>query len=290
MSSASTRGAAASRRLSEARAELERAAAGLDLPRIILLQKMAAAMTTSIVKNIAADSDIATHDFEVAFSNQLLIHHATTDEPLNKKSFEYLLRNAFEADGRRATINPKTGTWDVKVDGIPLSCKTQAGRGISSRIEIQKLMEAKWIRDCRTSEEHVRQAIPLLTHHLGHYKRILMLRAFRVSDEMYRYRLIEVPMELIRLLLAITPETVIRNKETKKTKDPSWGAYIPYSWDGKPVKGKGFRMLFDRSVEKVRVYSLPEGHCRFHGEWQIPVPRPKTDEDLAQEVGKAATE
>ncbi len=270
-------------RLAEALRELNQIARGLDLPRVILLQKMAQAMTVRIDKRLAPTSDITTPNFEVAFSNQLLIHHATTDEPLNKKSFEYLLRNAFEADGRRATINPKTGTWDVEVDGVPLSCKTQAGRGISSRIEIQKLMEAKWIRDCRTSEQHVSRAISLLKHHLGHYERILMLRAFRVSDELYRYRLIEVPMDLVRLILTITPETVIRNKELTKTKDPSWGAYIPYSWEGEPVKGKGFRVLFDRSVEKVRVYSLPEAHCQFHGEWEIPVPRPKTDEDLEQE-------
>ncbi len=183
------------RRLADARADLQRTAGGLDLPRVILLQKMASAMTVPIEKIVPAGSDIATHNFEVAFSNQLLIHHATSDEPLKKKSFEYLLRTAFEADGRRAEINLQTKSWDVKADEERFSLKTEAeSRMPLDSIRIQKFMDATWVGECDSAAEYARRAAEAFPSHLAHYDRILVLRVFKNPGvDAYRYQLVEVP-------------------------------------------------------------------------------------------------
>jgi hypothetical protein len=207
-----------SRRLDAARRALTRTASQLDLPCIILFPKMALAMTRPIVKTLSPGSDIATHNFEVAFSNQLLIHHATSDEPLKKKSFEYVLRNAFEADGKRAELNQQTKSWDVKALDVRFSLKTEAESNMPlESIRIQKFMDATWVRDCANGEEYAHKASEACPAHLAHYDRILVLRVMRQAGESsYRYPLLEVPKHVLALLGRLDPNSTDEPRVTKR--------------------------------------------------------------------------
>jgi Type II site-specific deoxyribonuclease len=267
-----------SRRLAEARAALEHASSSLDLPRLILLRKMALAMTTTIVKRINAASDLATHNFEVAFSNQLLIHHATSDEPLKKKSFEYLLRTAFEADGKAAEINPQTKSWDVRANEIHFSLKTEAESKMpADSIRIQKFMDATWVRDCADGNEYAAKAAEAFPAHMAHYDRILVLRIFReANNRAYRYLLVEVPKRILGLLGQLDPGSIQRTKGDKESR--GYAANVPIiTADGKTVRS--FRVLFDRSVGKVRIHALRQDLCLVHGEWRIPLPNAEREDD-----------
>jgi Type II site-specific deoxyribonuclease len=263
-------GATPHERMEEARGELLRIAAALDLPRVILLQKMASAMTVPIKKLVPVDSDNATHNFEVAFSNQLLIHHATSDEPLKKKSFEYLLRTAFEADGRRAEINLQTKSWDVKADEERFSLKTEAeSRMPLDSIRIQKFMDATWVRECVSAAEYASRAAEAFPAHLAHYDRILVLRVFKNPGvDAYRYQLVEVPKTILGLLGNLDPASIERTRGDKENR--GYGANVEFTAPG-GGSVRAFRVLFDRSVGKVRLHSIRQSLCKVHGEWTIPL-------------------
>ncbi len=258
------------RKLAKAHADLQRTAAGLDLPRVILLRKMASAMTTPTVKQIAEDSDLATHNFEVAFSNQLLIHHATSDEPLKKKSFEYLLRDAFDADGRRAEIDSQTKSWDVKADDERYSLKTEAESNMPPEsIRIQKFMDATWVRECDDATGYAGKAAVAFPAHIAHYDRILVLRVFRTPGvDVYRYQLVEVPKPILELLGRLDPSSIVRTRGNNENR--GYGANVVFTPPG-GIPVRAFRVLFDRSVGKVRIHAIRKDLCKIHGEWTIPL-------------------
>ena len=113
---------------------------------------MARAMTVDIEEYLNENSDIISSEFATNFSNRLLIHHATHTEKFAKKAFEYAFMNASIATGKSAKIissstNPGT---DVVVDKVNFSLKTEASARINrKKITISKLMEARWIRECK---------------------------------------------------------------------------------------------------------------------------------------------
>ena len=76
----------------------------LSQTRLMLLNRMASALRINFDSLLNPTSDIATPLFSEYFASRLLIHHAVVEEKLNKKSFEYIFRDASRHDGKNAHI------------------------------------------------------------------------------------------------------------------------------------------------------------------------------------------
>lgn len=208
------------------------------------------------------DSDLVDDAFADTLANSLLLHHAVHEEPLKKESFEYVMKGCAEASGKAAVLNPGRGTatWDLRIDGAGWSLKTEAAKGISAGIvKIEKLMEARWIREITNPAKAaaaVRHHVPA---HMTGYDRILVLRAFRLPGSGMRYDLVEPPVSLILEKVA----QVGASDFTKEGSKESYGADIADA-DGTRI----FRILLDSSVEKVRI-SFNVACCQMHGSWTV---------------------
>lgn len=160
-------------------------------------------MARDIREVVSNDSDILTGEFRANFSNRLLIHHATHEEKFKKKSFEYAFCAASRSAGRDAAIvsDPTNPGADVVVDGRQFSLKTEAATSISEKsITISKLMEARWIRDCKSKKDFAEHTRDRVVGHLKKYDRILTLRAFSIGQTHVRYDLVEIPIQLMLAL------------------------------------------------------------------------------------------
>lgn len=234
----------------------------VDPVRRHLLLKMAEALTAEVRTEVNPASNFLTPDLAVALGSQLLLHHATHEEKLNKKTFEYILKYACEAIGHHVTLNanPTFPAEDINVNGTSFSLKTQADSGIKpGAIYIQKLMEARWIRDYPTSEALAEAARQRIGAHLSQYQRMLVLRAFDLQQQGYRYQLVEVPLDVLRLMSRL-PNSAF----SEKNKYGSSGANVS------DLRGIAFRILLDGSVEKVRIFNLRIDRCVVHADWYIP--------------------
>ena len=229
--------------------------------RRALLLRMAEALTVP-ADVVRYDSDLVDDAFAETLANSLLLHHAIHEEPLNKESFEYVMKGCAQASGKVAELNPGRGTatWDLRIDGAGWSLKTEAARGISpGTVKIEKLMEARWIRECSNPAKcaaAVRNHVPA---HMAGYDRILVLRAFRLNGGGIRYDLVEPPVAAIMDELSVVSSSVF----TKEGAKESYGASID-DVDGSRI----FRILLDSSVEKIRIW-FNVAHCRMHGSWTV---------------------
>jgi len=221
-------------------------------------------------------SDIVSQAFSVAFSNYLLLHHAIHEERLNKKSFEYIFKYSCEAAGRDVRLNFHSidSAEDMAVDGIKFSLKTQADAAIKpGAIYIQKLMEARWIRECVTAEDFARETRNRVTDHLGGYEKILVLRAFEPDPDHVKYELVEIPRDLLLRVRGLSAA--------------DFGARNKYGSSGADVtdkRGRAFRILLDGSVEKVRIFNLRTDRCVVHATWTIQRPAPKLPKGSSEET------
>lgn len=250
----------------QSRAALDAVLDGLTDTQLELVRVMAEAMRRPVLYRPQVGSDLVDDSFAEAFGNLLALHHAVHEEPLNKAAFEYALKNCALASGHRAEINDRRGSavWDVRVDDTRFSCKTEAARGVSAHtLKIEKLMEARWIRECTNPARCAARVSQEVPAHLAGYDRILVLRAFREPEQL-RYLLEEPPRELLRSRLTDIPVHAF----TKEGARESYGANIEAE-DGTRI----FRILLDSSVEKVRL-AFSVDHCQHHGEWVVPVALP----------------
>jgi hypothetical protein len=245
-------------------AALTEVAKALEPGQLQLLLEMALAIGQTTPQRVAADSDIVVPDFSTNFSNRLKIHHATTEESFKKKPFEYAFKAASRAAGHQARIvtSATHPGADVIVDGTGFSLKTEAPKGIRPRyITISKLMEARWIRECRTGQDFAEGVRSHVTPHLLRYERVLMLRAFpQPEDGNIRYDLMEIPVDLLRQVDRVAPAAF-----TPRTTNGSTSADVVLN--GRNV----FRLRLDGSVEKVTIANLDVEACRFHASWTVPV-------------------
>jgi Type II site-specific deoxyribonuclease len=233
----------------------------LDDSQLLLLERMAIALGVPVGIE-RESSDIVDNAFAKTLANFLLLHHAIHEEPLNKAAFEYVLRGCATAGGHSAVLNTRQGTatWDVLLDDQRLSLKTEAARGMSRDVlKIEKLMEARWIRDCTNPAKcaaAVRREVPA---HMSGYDRIFVLRAFRLAGDRIRYEIVEPPKDILVAALSDIGVSAF----TKEGKKESYGANV-VAPDGSRV----FRILLDSSVEKVRLWFRTD-HCIRHGAWTL---------------------
>ncbi len=230
-----------------------------------LILEMSQYLRIPVERQILNGSDITVPAFVENFENRLLLHHATNDDKLKKKAFEFAFKRASQAAGRVATIvssqtNPGA---DVIVDGVHFSCKTEGSSGIHpTRLTISKLMEARWIRECRTPKDFAKAVTGRVAHHLQQYQRIISLRGFDqpVTNSVF-YELLEIPLDVLRACGGLTPRDF----------SPRTGSGGSSAWVS--IRGERvFRLILDGSVEKVTITNLSRDHCVCHAGWTVPLP------------------
>lgn len=242
---------------------LKEIVSGLDSIQIELLVEMANAMQQNVSQTINPQSDILTPAFLSNFRNRLCLYHVMHVESLSKKAFEYLFLESSKAAGRKAELvsgqtNPGK---DIVVDAVDYSLKTEAAEGISDEtITISKLMEARWIRDCRTQSDFARETKLRVGEHLNKYTRILMLRAFSQPNDAIRYNLVEIPVTLLEQISTLGPDNF-----GPRTKSGGSKADVIVGGD------KCFCIRLDGSVEKITISSLKVSRCIIHGSWIVPI-------------------
>ncbi|MBP0021536.1 MAG: helix-turn-helix domain-containing protein [Cyanobacteria bacterium SBLK] len=240
----------------------------LDPSKQKVLLEMAEAMNVEVEHSISSDSDLLVSEFATDFSNRLLIHHATHREKLNKKSFEYAFVAACQAAQKQAQIvdNPSNPGEDVIVESQKFSLKTQSSAKLtsSSPITISKLMEAAWLRDCKTVE-HIEQGVKKhVVAHLKQYERILMLRSYNYQNSKIEYALIEIPHELLLKVSDLSVEDF--SKRTPRGGSSAKVTEIDINGNSKVA----FTLRLDGSVEKIMIIDLALEFCLIHGSWIIP--------------------
>jgi Type II site-specific deoxyribonuclease len=236
----------------------------LDRPQLALLYRFMAAMQRPVGITARPDSDVATPLFVSAVGHYLSLHHATTTTPLNKKGFEFLFQFASDASGRHARINRNTtdANADVVVEGVGFSLKTQADKAVKKHtMYIQKLMEARWIREINTPQEFHDIGVRHILSHLERYQRILVLKAYPRTGETVKYELVEVPKAVFGLLSGLGVSDF-----------PVKNSFGTCSVPVRDAAGEAFRLVFDGSVEKIRIFNLRARNCISHAEWAVNVP------------------
>jgi len=244
-------------------ATLENLISALSPERRALLKEIVEALSREVRANINPRSDICSPAFALEFQDRLTFYHARHDEPLNKKTFEYAFVKASRVAGRTAVIDdsPVNPGTDVIVDGTSYSLKTEASQGISrAHITISKLMEARWIRECRTGQDFIRGVKARVQEHLRQYERILMLRAFTITDPSrgFEYHLIEIPLDVLLQIASLKAGDF-----SPRTSNGSSHADVYKN------EKKLFSLRLDGSVEKITISNLNAANCIFHGSWKL---------------------
>ena len=237
----------------------------LTAPQRELLEEVIAALGRKVSVARGEGSDLATSEFADSIANRLLLHHATTEEKFNKKSFEYALKRAFEAAGLVAKITDSQTSQgaDLVAGGTKFSLKTEAAAGISeSKLTISKLMEARWIRDCRTKADFAKGVRERVLPALAHVDRVLVLRAFDRPRQLVEYELVEIPLSVLRAMGDVGAASF-----KQRTKNGSSSTQVTYR------RSKAFRLVLDGSVEKVTVSGLEKSLCQVHCSWLVPASR-----------------
>lgn len=239
--------------------------------RILRLSPRQKALVTDVVdafeSDVAADadpnSDICTPAFSEEFRNRLVLHHVMNEELLKKKTFEFAVRGACRFAGKDAVLddNPVNPGTDITIDGVHFSLKTEAAKSINPNfLTISKLMEARWIRSCRTGQDFLDGVRSNIVPHLSRYARILMLRAFKIENQLCEYVLIEIPLEVLLMCGNLSPEDF-----SERTVNGSSSAEVILNGE------RAYTLSFDGSVEKITVRRLALSLCTFHGKWMVPI-------------------
>lgn len=235
----------------------------LDDPTCAVLETIVAGLSARFVEDIAKDTDIVTTPFAKNFRTRLQLHHATHEEVFKKKTFEFAFKAASIVAGRTAELdaNVTSAGYDVKVDQTRYSLKTEAGKNTSStHIKISKLMEARWIRECRTGADYLAN-MGKVQAHLTHYDRVLILRAFQVTAPFrgVRYDLWEIPHALLSRV------STIKASDFTERLDSGTSTVVVKADSGSDA----FKLRLDGSVEKITLEKLPVILCKKHASWTV---------------------
>ncbi|MCF7801286.1 MAG: restriction endonuclease [Candidatus Marinimicrobia bacterium] len=210
-------------------------------------------------------SDIFNETILKNFGDAMRVHHSFSAEPFSKDKFEYVLVEVLKITGRTADLAPKGNPGhDITVDGIKISLKTQADKGIKeSIIWVSKFMElgkGQWSDKPEELEGLRRQFFS----HLKSYDRILTLRALQKAPG-WKYELVEIPKEL----LMRAKEGVLEMKSDSK-QDPKPGYCSVSNVNGKKL----FDLYFDGGTErKLQIKNLRKDLCKVHATWEFFIPQ-----------------
>ena len=201
-------------------------------------------------------SDIFDQTILRNFGDAIRVHHSFSAEPFSKDKFEYVLVTVLRVSGRKANLAPKGNPGhDVTVDGVKISLKTQANKGIKEQtLWVSKFMElgkGQW-SDNPADIEGLRQQF---FAHMKSYDRILCLRALEKGPR-WKYELVEIPKELLALARSGRLEMKINSRQSPKP-----GYCYVYAQDGRKL----FDLYFDGGTErKLQIKNLRKDQCRVH--------------------------
>ncbi len=209
-------------------------------------------------------SDIFDQTILRNFGDAIRVHHSFSAEPFSKDKFEYVLVTVLRVSGRKANLAPKGNPGhDVTVDGVKISLKTQANKGIKEQtLWVSKFMElgkGQW-SDNPADIEGLRQQF---FAHMKNYDRILCLRALEKGPR-WKYELVEIPKELLALARSGRLEMKIKSRQSPKP-----GYCYVYAQDGRKL----FDLYFDGGTErKLQIKNLRKDQCRVHAVWEFLIP------------------
>lgn len=198
------------------------------------------------------------------FGDAMRVHHSFSAEPFSKDKFEYVLVEVLKISGRKAVLAPKGNPGhDVTVDGIKISLKTQADKGIKEHLLwVSKFMElgkGQWSNKPSELEGLLHQFF----EHMKSYDRILSLRSLQ-KGPLWKYELVEIPIKLLALASSGILEMKLDSKQTPK---PGY-CYVSDA-DGH----KFFDLYFDGGTErKLQIKNLRKDLCRVHAIWEFFIP------------------
>ena len=167
--------------------------------------------------------------------------------------------------GRKVYLAPKGNPGhDITVDGIKISLKTQANKGIHENyLWVSKFMElgkGHWEKNPADLEGLREQFFK----HMESYDRIFSLRTLKKFPS-WKYELVEIPKEL--LMLAKTG-TLVMQVESKQNPKPG------YCHVTDKEGGKIFDLYFDGGTErKLQIKNLRKDLCRIHATWEFSIPK-----------------
>jgi hypothetical protein len=199
------------------------------------------------------------------FGDAMRVHHGFSAEPFSKDKFEYVFVTTLKISGRTANLAPRGNPGhDATVDGVKISLKTQADKGIDEHhLWISKFMElgkGQWANN-PSDLEGLRQQF---FAHMKSYDRIFSLRALN-KGPVWKYELVEIPKEILALAGSGRLEMKINSKQTPKP-----GYCYVHAQDGRKI----FDLYFDGGGErKLQIKNLSKDHCRVHAVWEFFIPQ-----------------
>lgn len=216
-------------------------------------------------KNI--NSDIVNDLFLQEFGDNLRVYHYLfSTEPFTKDRFEYLFEHTLKLCDCEI-IMPGKGNpgHDITVDGIPISLKTQADRGIKeNKIYISKFMElgkGDWSDD----EGQLIGLRERFFNHMRAYERIFTLRCLKRPPKynVWEYELVEIPKSLFLEAENGNFEMMHNSRQMPKP------GYCRVFDDNNVLK---YALYFDGGTErKLQIKDLDKSYCKVHAKWSFPV-------------------
>lgn len=240
--------------------------ASLSPTKFALIERAIEGFTRPIKTTIAPDSAPFDQCFVDAFSDALQTHHAMSNQPFTKDKFEYALIGAFEAckiPAEDSGSKTRQG-YDVLVDGVKWSLKTQADRNIKpDRIWISKYMEmgrGQWI-----TVDDLPGLRDRFLHHMEDYERIFTLRHWEqnVNGPHHFYELVEIPKALLQ---------ESKNGKFKMMDDSRQNPKPGYCTVDDGMGGCKFELYFDGGSEKkLQLKNLLKKYCKVIATWLFPL-------------------
>jgi hypothetical protein len=198
------------------------------------------------------------------FGDAMRIHHSFSAEPFSKDKFEYVLVKVLNMSGHAAALAPKGNPGhDATIDGVKVSLKTQADKGIKDDVLwISKFMElgkGHWGVDPADLIGLRKQFLK----HLQNYDRIISLRAFAKGPH-WRYELVEIPKRILAKAKAGDLKMMVNSKQLPKP-----GYCYVRTPDGDTI----FDLYFDAGSErKLQIKNLKKQYCTIHATWEFIIP------------------
>lgn len=197
------------------------------------------------------------------FGESMRIHHSFSAEPFSKDKFEYVLVTVLKTSGKIAELAPKGNPGhDATVNGIKISLKTQADKGISkNKLWISKFMELGK-GDWTNSRKNLSGLRDQFFKHMQSYERIFSLRTLSKGPN-WSYELVEIPKCLL-----IRAKDGRMEMKRKSLQNPKPGYCYVDDDDGRL-----FELYFDGGTErKLQIKNLRKDACIVHASWEFFIP------------------